>query len=144
MMTNIRTTYARLGKYLRGYLHERARLRDSPWLMALLQALLTTCPPPSPTLTTFGKHVAGKFASWYDFIQTLPENAEGGLYEPLRAFVRATIFWNSRLPWIVRVCTLKIYEINYLIYEMDCVCIFCITYMHFLSVMQFTHCAYMC
>lgn len=33
--------------------------RDSPWLMALLQALLTTCPP-SPTLTTFGKpRVAG-------------------------------------------------------------------------------------
>lgn len=30
MTTSVRTTYARLGKYLRGYLHERARLRDSP------------------------------------------------------------------------------------------------------------------
>lgn len=67
--------------------------------MALLQALLTTCPP-SPTLTTFGKpRVAGKFVI-YDFIQTLPENAKGGwevagglLETPLRALVaRAMIF----------------------------------------------------
>lgn len=63
--------------------------------MALLQALLTTCPP-SPTLTTFGKpRAAGKFVI-YDFIQTLPENAEGGegvagglLETPLRNSHRA-------------------------------------------------------
>lgn len=58
--------------------------------MALLQALLTTCPP-SPTLTTFGKpRVAGKFVI-YDFIQTLPENAGRDSLETLRALVvRAT------------------------------------------------------
>lgn len=65
----VRTTYARLGKYLRGYLHEQARLRDSPWLMALLQALLTTCPP-SPHLDHFWKTSCSRIQAFvtYDFI----------------------------------------------------------------------------
>lgn len=58
--------------------------------MALLQALLTTCPP-SPALTTFGKpRVAGKSSSYTilfrRFLKMLGEGGES-LLEPLQALV---------------------------------------------------------
>lgn len=94
--------------------------------MALLQALLTTCPP-SPALTTFGKpRVAGKSSSYTIlFRRFLKMLGEGGARACSNSCKLSLCGINDLSKFkvaacIVHTCTLKTCRINCLISWMDC------------------------